>query len=463
MEELTPGQLERFASPLSCSVAKLVTDGHRTSTQANSPLSQELLNFFRVLPPHAAGSLIRSTTLRLEQEALALGWDCVAPRIVRSWIPVILQSRQLEQLGCSDLDRHQIEGVIAGPRRIDLAVAYLQGRNRVEIADFVLRFWVRHDLSCASSTAHDVDQTIARLREQLRNCCATNPKASPFTQLMSVLFQGRLPFENAFCAMVLLLRGLGLWKDVARVFRSGRRNGLLVRSELLGEHISIRSSSNLIEAKALFSQFADLKLHSCGDFAINMISNPKGAAAFPWARLKAEGPWKYFRHRPGSRRKTLSLDPRIGLVRRMALAYAYAEHLSPSQAFKYTYRCYRYLKDRGVKVGPEVSRALAYAGITCSLQSDGNLTDPKLEAILRAVRGAEGEHIESKLDEVVLHWKGFNVDWGPRPKKSSSQLKNITNGSAPRVCSVKAPGVRRFESGPANKLDLVSSQMEGLE
>ncbi|GAB7337450.1 hypothetical protein MBLNU457_g2789t1 [Dothideomycetes sp. NU457] len=94
----------------------------------------------------------------------------------------------------------------------------------------------------------------------------------------------------------------------------------------------------------------------------------------------------------------------IDLVNTMLFALARAPGLTPRQAYRAVWQCYRYQRDRGVEPRSDWSRALVHAGVTRFLREGLWLSSMRLEFILKWVRQIEGDIVADKLAALAERW-----------------------------------------------------------
>jgi len=94
----------------------------------------------------------------------------------------------------------------------------------------------------------------------------------------------------------------------------------------------------------------------------------------------------------------------IDLVNTMAFALSRAPGLTPRQAFRAVWQCYRYQRDRAVKPRGAWTRALVHAGVTRFLQEGLWLSTPRLAFILKWVRVIDGDEVADKLGAMAERW-----------------------------------------------------------
>ncbi|KAI9837424.1 MAG: hypothetical protein M1837_002969 [Sclerophora amabilis] len=438
--------LNHIVRPASDFLAKWFVEwGEQTNDGERNPC-KEALTLLRTLPRSASQLLIRSTTALLQERANpASGQECALGTTL-AWINMVSKCQAIGSRMFSD-ELRAAEGLLAASGNIHTIAAYLKEQDHLEIAIFFFRFLVHKASHRRDKSPTRVIHRLSHLIHEFRSLCHDDLFSSPFTNVIRLATQRGLPFGHAVGPMVQLLREIGLYKEIRQLFAYCKQRKILVKSAILGEHISIRSQTDRDEATAIFKDFQGLKLHLCGDFAVNTIKCPSGNPSYIWRLVQSQLPWRCFDSdvsRPHVK-KFKSFEPRIKLIYGIAEAYAHAEHLAPSTAFRYVYRCYRYLRSRRVECRPELARAMVHAGITRALCADQKVGNEKLRLILRTVYEAEGDTVAHTLDELVYHWRGANIERTEGPSETVRGLS--VDGQSEMEQRVYRTKVWRYRTG----------------
>ena len=104
---------------------------------------------------------------------------------------------------------------------------------------------------------------------------------------------------------------------------------------------------------------------------------------------------------PVERREIHKLDvtpKHIEVIHLLAYDIANAAVLNPSQAYRNTWACYRWLQDRGAPLKPLISRAIVTAGILRPLQENIWIPDQRLDYVLSIVEKVEGPEEKDQVE-----------------------------------------------------------------
>ena len=111
---------------------------------------------------------------------------------------------------------------------------------------------------------------------------------------------------------------------------------------------------------------------------------------------------------PKEERGTYKLDVTPGhveFVHLMAYDMANAAVLTPRQAYRCAWACYRWLQDRGAPLNPLISRAIVTAGILRPLNEHIWISTPRLDYILSIVEKVEGAEERAKVEMLAVRMR----------------------------------------------------------
>ena len=117
------------------------------------------------------------------------------------------------------------------------------------------------------------------------------------------------------------------------------------------------------------------------------------------------------RHYPNIRykermRKPVHLTPRqASILHAMATTYASAEHLTARQALRKVLRCARYFRDNTRFVKPQLSVAIAMAGIVRYWKAGRWPSLAQVQLVLSVIQEIEGAEVADEVDSLVRTWR----------------------------------------------------------
>jgi hypothetical protein len=148
----------------------------------------------------------------------------------------------------------------------------------------------------------------------------------------------------------------------------------------------------------------------------SFVSGPRSFTHRETIKFLASQPDIYIPDVPHTKSPTdVPLNPRhVQLVHDFAMAIASAPNTNARQAFRGVMLCYRYLHTRGGAgvIGPDMSRAMAMAGLMRNAEERKWISSTKLVFILDWVCRLQGEQEARILDEACFVWRGKMIEDG---------------------------------------------------
>jgi len=208
-----------------------------------------------------------------------------------------------------------------------------------------------------------------------------------------------------------LLRFLGQPSAILRVARYLREHNIHLEYTIWAAEVNAHVKTNLPLAYELFKLDTRLRLENCPGLAEAIITDPSLETIDIFQLLKRQprtiGSVPHTTHPE----QLLSITPeRVSLLHKMALAFADAPHLNPRQAYRKVTRIAQYFRDRPDLLRPDMSNALATAGILRYLEAGMWVSTVRFNYVMGMVRGLEGEAIAQELDRVVFEWRSQNIE-----------------------------------------------------
>ena len=210
--------------------------------------------------------------------------------------------------------------------------------------------------------------------------------------------------------LLRLLRCLGQSSAVLKVARYLKHQSVHVEYSVWATEVTAHVNINLPLAYELFKVDTRLRFEDCPGLAESIIADPSIDTACIFQLLQRQ------RRTIGSvpvtsqSKQLLGITPeRVSLLHNMALAFANASHLTPRQAYRSVSRCAQYFRNRLDLLRPEMSKALAVAGILRYLEAGLWVSTIRFNYVLDMVRGLEGEAVAQELDRMTFEWRETNL------------------------------------------------------
>ncbi|KAK5690923.1 hypothetical protein LTR17_025831 [Elasticomyces elasticus] len=315
--------------------------------------------------------------------------------------------------------------------------SHLCALPRQEMAEVLLRFWVRKYLVKASLTIpsdspstidHGVFKRLTSLPpptstmdiaadttagvlgglvssyETAMQKSVGEAEADPLITLLVVLAKGRVKYTPFLSSILRLLAAGQTRREVWRTFNHLRLNRSFgIPGEVARELVLYLSASgqreDLLMAWRVFVTCPSLSLLGVPELGLQMIEAGIGS------------PDRIFRilnRRPGfdvqqaRETRTLALHPaQVDLAH--LVAYHWAKHpgIDARIAFRRVWETYRWLRDRGAPLSPLISRALVRAGVLRQMGEGKNVSLSQLRYVLGIVARVEGDQVAMDLDGMV--------------------------------------------------------------
>ena len=299
--------------------------------------------------------------------------------------------------------------------------AYLQLFETKERYLFLLHYWIPprwpRGKNIETFVFSEASADTSSWKEFIRNVELNPyfPGIHPDTMLLDImkLLQETYPvvFHTILPDLLSLLRHLGQSSVIPLIARYCKDRHIKTEHAVWAVAVSAHVKTNPALAHEIFQLDTRLRLEDCPGLAETIIADPSLGNIYIFQLLKRQpgiiGSVPLTTHPE----KPLSItSERVSLLHKMALAFADSPHMNPRQAYRKVIRIARYFRDRPDLLRPEMSKALATAGILRYLEAGMWVTPCKLNYILGMVRGLEGEAVAQELDRVVFEWQSKNAE-----------------------------------------------------
>ena len=293
--------------------------------------------------------------------------------------------------------RRRIERILAN-EQLEIIAPYLQHLGEIDIVDFVLQQWLEQRsyfaaLKQIQHLTNEVDQI-----EEFK---------SPLVIMLHVIRHRAAISDDNLKRLFRLLQALKMSNTIVDIILRSNEIGIDIGGNVVLHTIRTHMKVCPEMAQRIFCAYPGSALESCPDFAETLIANPQIHPGIPY--------YYYISRRPDPKAATcrepvLAIRRRAALLKRMAIAYSEALHLSPRIAFDKVYACYKC--HMGESLGPisrEMVLAFTHAGIVRPLQRGTWVSTVKLRWILALTRKVESAEVADEVDSLVYQWRGAVV------------------------------------------------------
>jgi hypothetical protein len=366
------------------------------------PEMTELLNG---LPDELARSFVSSTTpALLLQKVIAIEPDSPCDRLYQ-WVNTVAGCRSISKSGA---EWRAIEDMLAAGRSQRRVARYLMGLRSREICEFFLRYWVRHEIE-ERGCGYRAYTIFHNVQRRFRSLCKSPDDPRAYFNVLLALQQLGLPYGTVAVELFWLLRHLSRYNAMIDVAKSMQHHGLPLGHGKISRTIHDVGKVSPSSAVRLLSLFPMVKPED-HDSLLRLAIEKK--------ILYAEDIFALIKNNTRLRRNH---KPSADLLHDLAIAFAHSPHLTPRAALRYVHRCWLGLRRYRLPLTPMISRALAHAGITRSLQAGRWVSSVKLRWILGVVRELEGQEVADELDVAVFSWRGKIIGNRERETKQVSR------------------------------------------
>jgi hypothetical protein len=293
-----------------------------------------------------------------------------------------------------------------------------------EVPDKIFVDIVRRMGHCTGATEHPIpgDVVLSRWISQgyiregalVRNAFELSASDSGPHDLGSVLFAIDKHREKVFCRtedLFKLLNNLERYKDVYWVLVRMQNLGLKLPRDIIGPTIEIMSKYDFKLAYRIHGLFYSglidgkgLQPHLMPNFIISMVNDDKISPRIIWKVMGIP----IYDHLQPSKRSAFSkecLSPAtIGLVTKLAIAFAQTHARPQRVAFRNVVRCLHHLRRHNAPITPELTRAISHAGFTRKIIAGQKISKELLDWVLGLVEMAEGTDVAIITDRAVTYW-----------------------------------------------------------
>ena len=404
IKALKPVQLEKMAQTIStfiinCIRAKASLHYHDKQGLKELEAVPGAMEILRFLPRNVANFAIVNTSLALIRASGTP--DSTISRtamlkLLADWWSSLARFGTFSFAG-NDTPRRRIERILAG-EQLEIIAPYLQHLEEIDIVDFVLQQWLeqRSYIAALKQVQHLTNEV-----DQFEGF------ESPFVIMLRVLRRRAEVSDDDLKRLFRLLQALKMSNTIVDIILRSNEIGVNIGENAVLHTIRTHMKVCPEMAQRIFRAYPGLALESCPDFAEILIANPQIHPGIPY--------YYYISRRPDPKSATcrepvLAIRRRAALLKRMAIAYSGALHLSPRIAFDKVYACYKC--HMGESLGPisrEMVLAFTHAGIIRPLQRGTWVSTVKLRWILALTRKVESPEIADEVDSLVYQWRGAIV------------------------------------------------------
>lgn len=404
IKALQPMQLEKIANTIStviinCIRAKASLNYHDKQGLKELKAVPGAMDILRCLPQNVANFAIVSTST-----ALIRASGTSDPTISRTAILKLLANwwSSLAKFGTLDFagnntPRRRIERILAD-EKLEIIAPYLQHLREIDVVDFVLQQWLEQKAYFAAlKQIHHLTDKVDQIEDF----------ESPFVIMLRVIRHRAVVTDGNLKQLFRLLQALKMSNTIVDIILRSNKIGIDIGETTILHTIRTHMKVYPEMAQRIFCAYPGSVLERCPEFAEILIAKPQIHPGIPY--------YYYVSRRPNPEAATcreplLAIRRRAKLLKRMAVAYSGALHLSPRTAFDKVYACYKCQMGEGLgPISREMALAFTHAGIIRPLQRGTWVSTVKLRWILALTRRVESAEIADEVDSLVYQWRGAVV------------------------------------------------------
>ncbi|RMZ83057.1 hypothetical protein DV738_g1339, partial [Chaetothyriales sp. CBS 135597] len=248
---------------------------------------------------------------------------------------------------------------------------------------FLISVWILVKLCWSGSTATGLSEQLS-LREAFDQLFPALLRTFNFGPEQLKIFTQKLPFEGTFVRKLSLLLSREHRIDLAPVaINSGEKKALVMTevafSNLMDDHLYRQMLATSVDGLCELGESINADLATFAQISRKLIHGDKYAIRVVKRLLKHNLPFK----------------TTLGLMERLALAFALAPSLTPRSALAQVQWCYVFLHRYGAPITPAITRALWHAGVTRYRGNGPSYT--QMHWVLKIVSDVEGKGVAGML------------------------------------------------------------------
>ena len=301
-----------------------------------------------------------------------------------------------------------------------IVASYLRLLQHRERYLFILRYWIpprwpRTTMAVKNKSTHDT--TSAPSWQDFVHDLELKsyyPEGAEDILMLDIVRQMHQKYpsllKNVLSELFRLLGCLNEHRAMVHIIHYLKRRGISIEYPVLVAQITQRVKQDVSHAYELFKADDRLLLEDCSGLTEGIISTPSLNSIKVFELLKRQPELLGSVNLGALPDHPLQTNPkRVRLLHKMALAFAHEPKLNPRQAYRKVERCVQYFRQRPDLLQPDMSKALATAGILRFLEAGMLPSTHRSHYILGFVRNLEGEVVAQELSQIVYEWRRRNV------------------------------------------------------
>ncbi|KAH8676881.1 hypothetical protein BGZ60DRAFT_403643 [Tricladium varicosporioides] len=291
------------------------------------------------------------------------------------------------------------------------------------VSDILLEYWIAQGFLSNSHFISNVYKLIPQANRSLALLLSTINKYDGHCHFPT---KSLLPILESIGRVNLLHDTLSQMKDL----------GVKLPTRLIGQALNRISWDNTKLAYNIYNLWLPMRadkepiqLKDIRNLVLSMIGDPQFETSKIWEILRIPLYDTIPRHAwPGFTNDTKDhLSPQmIGLLTKMATAFAHSEVRHPRVAFRNVWNCIMHLRVRGAPVTAELTSAITHAGLTRPMISGKWLAQQRLEWNFALLEKAEGKEVVDIVDRIILQHRRSLVDEHEREKQRTSFPRGLS-------------------------------------
>lgn len=237
-------------------------------------------------------------------------------------------------------------------------------------------------------------------------------------------------------SLLRMFNKLGQHEATFLTLLSMRELGMRIPSDVVEASLEAMASVNPVLAYQTYRLYRHMRynekclnLDRCPTFITSMIDNPSISPPAIWHALGIVQHAAHRRHNSSKHafanpRSTRCLSPATTEhISRMATSFAHSKVRSQRVSFLNVEQCLHYLRRHNAPISAEITRAIAHAGITRRIGSQGWIAKERARWILALIEDVEGTDVARAVEKVVITWNGQISERDSRAHREGNVLR----------------------------------------
>ena len=397
-------------------------------------LLRQLFEMLQQLPTSVSSHVVlQSSEYLINQKRCLPELNAPLLKLLIQWWEHMRSSKIADQ----EANKRFLERLLAGKPLVIIGT-YLQNLDDSATAHFLLRREFGRFINQGDRVP---------LVERFRNLLHRREDETPYVTAIRAASEFVDISDRCFQRVFRLLLMMQESGTIVKVIAGLEKYNIIVSEYVVHHTLKVGMHWQSHRAEAILGIYRRLPLKRCPELAERLISNIRRHPNEALRKYKID----CVRDQATDRSFSGSIQARIQLLQRMAIAYSLATHLTPRMAFGFVYKCY--ILQRRWRLGyPGIGmlQALVHAGIMWPLQLGKWVSTMRIKWLLGIIEQVEGAKVARGVDEAIYVWRGQNI------RRFQSLQRRRTRGS----CTPSDWSREKFLGNSRNRWSRVKKRVE---